>query len=970
MLFNGTSAIAGTSDTHWAPLAYSDATQIVATINGTQGSNALKGTLGDDAIFAFDGFDTIFGSSGIDYVDGGESYDTLAFLQYNGALAAIGGPRTFTVGRDFVRDNTGNIDTTFAGIESVELTFIDLPGDLLSAPYVFDLSNFAGDGSMGRTKVSANGVRVQYTGSVLDDSLASAGGDVTADGGEGFDDVFYAYSAVGSESLKARTDSEGRIIITTSGNGGATLTSFEAVAFQGGSLSGGRLTADFADLDMRIDWLFSDSLLQTGDVVVKGTAYDDTFQFGWGADAFTGGGGYNTYGAYALWDDVRQAGALFDGDVITDFSDLDAIDLSYTLYGITPAAFIGSNPFSGEAGEVRYEKRAGRTLLLSDGNGDGVADATLTFTNGAFDLAEEAPGILVLDGVIESRQPTVVSDIDGNGTSDIVLRAASGDLAYWLIDGVTVMGGSTISVPATDRRIATGDFDGDGKAEPLFQSRGGMIWTGQAELGSPGAAYTFVAAGDLDGDGQTDIVLRDAANGSYAAWLIDGATVGESSDIGHPGTDYAFVTLADFDGDGCDDMLFRDAGGTYAIWKMDGASVAGGGAIGNPGSSWFFAGTGDFDGDGRDDIVFRNVDGSIATWELDGTRIAGGGMIANPGTWVIAGTGDYNGDGMSDILFRDATGTLAAWHLDGTAIIGGGIVGDLGAGQRLAVEVSDPGFTPLVFAGKDGTVATWLVSGTEIVAGGTLGNPGPFWTALATGDLTGMGTTSVLFRGADGRLAVWQSDGKELLAGGGMIGHPGPEWSFRALTDFNGDGRDDILFQNDQGTYFVWNLADTRIVGGGAIGEATGFGFLAAGDLDGDGRADILLRDEATGEFAAWLVSGATIVGGGAIGEAPVSSFAGLGDFDGDGTDDILLRDDLLGTFTTWSMDGTQILGGSIGTPGGSFELAQIEDINGDGRDDLIFQDASGQHMAWMLAGNQVVASGTIGTELGDWGLV
>jgi hypothetical protein len=970
MFLNGANADAGKSGTHWAPLAYSDAAQIVATINGTEGSDALEGTLGDDAIFAFGGFDTIIGSSGIDYVDGGESYDSLAFLQYHGALAAIGGPRTFVVGADFVRDDIGSIDTTFAGIEAIELAFLDLPGDLLSDPYVFDLAAFIGDGSMGRTRVSVNEVRVNYTGSSLDDSLASEGGNVTADGGEGFDDFLYIYSA-GFGSLEAHTDDQGRIVVRTDGNGGAILTSFEAIAIQGGAHSGGALSADFADFNMRIDWLSSASMLQTGDVSVTGTAFDDTFQFGWGADTFTGGGGYNTYGAYTLWDDVGQSGALFDGDVITDFSVLDAIDLSYALYGSTPAAFIGSEPFTGKAGEVRYEKRAGRTLLMSDGDGDGLTDATLTLTNGAFDLVEEAPGILVLDGDIETWRPAVVSDFDGGGTTDILFRAASGDLAYWLIDGIAIAGRGSISVAAAEHVVATGDFVGDGRAEPLLRTRSGSIATGQGIIGDPGARYTPVAAGDLDGDGKADIVFRNAVDGSYAAWLLEGTMVRDSNEIGNPGSHHAFVSLADFDGDGCDDMLFRDANGTYAIWRMDGTSVVGGGAIGNPGTSWFFAGTGDFDGDGRDDILFRNIDGSVGTWQLDDTRIAGGGVIANPGDWVIAGTGDYNGDGKSDILFRDASGTLAAWHIDGTAIIGGGIVGDPGREHGLALEPGHPGFTTLVFAAEDGTVATWLVSGTEIVAGGTLGNPGPFWTAIATGDLTGMGATSVLFRGADGRLAAWQSDGTGMLAGGGAIGQPGSEWSFRALADFNGDSRDDILFQNDDGSYFVWNLADSHIVGGGALGEAAGFDFIAAGDLDGDGRADLLLRDQTNGEYAARFVSRTGISGSGAIGSAPGFSFAGLGDFNGDGTDDILLRNESLGTFTSWNMDGTEIVGGGgIGGPLGSYELALVKDVNRDGRDDLIFQDASGQHMAWTLADTQVIASGTIGPGLADWGLI
>jgi hypothetical protein len=971
MLFKEETVIAGPAGTHWAPLAYSPLSQVVATIQGTAGIDTIEGTLGNDVIAAFDGFDMIYGSSGIDIVDGGASYDHLVFQQFRGALNPVAGPRTFTVGADFVRDGTGDIDTTFTDVEAVELDFADLAENAASNAYGFDLSGFIGDAYMGRTKVSVNEVFADYTGSPLDDSLVSIDGFVTADGGGGLDDFFYIYHAWETESLSAYTDATGRHIVSTDGDGGAELTNFEGLAFQGEALPGSVLSADLSGLNTRIDWFSSDALSQTGEIRVIGTAFDDTFQFGSEADTFTGFGGYNTYRAYALWDDINLQGALFDGDVITDFSTLDTIDLSYTYYGAVPAAFIGTDPFSGQAGEVRYEKHAGRTLLMSDGDGDGVADATLTFTNGAFDLAEEVPGILIREASSEAPKRAIASDIDGNGTSDIVLRSASGELSYWLIDGTAITGSGSIITDPTDRFIVKGDFDGDGRIEPLLRNQSGIVGTAFGSISDPGLGNIAVGAGDLDDDGRADIVFRNGVDGAYAAWLIDGTAIKASGDIGNPGPGYAFVALADFDGDGSDDMLFRDADGTYAVWQMHGAGVAGGGAMGNPGASWFFAGIGDFDGDDRDDILFRNIDGNVGIWQIDGVAIVGGGIVADPGNWVIAGTGDYDGDGRDDILFRDAEGTLALWQLDGTTLVGGGIIGNPGLDVDLASSLSHPGFATLVFVATDGTVASWLVSGTTIVAGGTLGNPGPFWTALATGDLTGMGTTSVLFQGQDGRLAAWQSDGKQLLEGGGEIGNPGAEWSFRALDDFNGDGRDDILFQNLDGRYFVWNLADAQIVGGGDMGEAPGFEFVATGDLDADGKADIVLRDQATGEFAAWLVSGTTILDTSTIARAQGMSFAGMGDFDGDGADDILFRSDATGDFVSWAMAGADIVGGgAIGNPGGSRQISSIQDINQDGRDDLIFEDANGLHTAWILSGTQILASGTIGSEIQGWGML
>lgn len=957
--------------THLAPLSLPVLGDLLPTLIGTDGNDVLDGTIGNDVIAAKDGFDTIFGSLGQDSVDGGASYDYLSFSQYHGGLDFIGGPRTFTVGADFVRDNTGAIDTGFVNIEAIELSFIDLGSNLLSTPYVFDLSGFTGDPATGRTKVLLADVAARYTGSNLSDSLASNGGLIEADGGDGTDDFFYAYTAVATSTLIAHTDASGHEIVTVSDGSGADLQNFELLTFQGGAAGGAVLTADFSGLAMRIDWLASTSAGITGKTEVIGTLFDDSFQFGPGSDVFTGSGGYNIYRAYALWDATTQSGASFDGDIISDFGTSDVIDLTYTFYDQVHARFIGRDAFSGIAGEVRYVKQAGQTLLMSDGNGDGIADATLSFVNGAFDLEEETPGILVRVREPEPAKAAVPSDFDGNGTSDLALQGAHGAISYWLADGTQLTPGGSDLAPSGARVMGSGDFDGNGTAEVLMASRNGIVSTPFGTIGQIASHQSFIAAGDIDGDGTSDIVLRNAIDGTYSAWLIDGTTISATGMIGDPGRNFAFKALADFDGDGCDDILFQEAGGAYAVWHLDGTSVIGGGTIGDPGPTWFLAGTGDFDGDGRHDILFHNADGHAAAWELNGTRIVGEGLIADRGTFVIVGTGDYDADGKSDILFRDAESTLAVWHLDSTIIRGGGELGKLVAGYNLAAQASHVDFASLVFANRDGTIATWQVSGTTIVAGATLGNPGVFWTALATGDVTGLGSTDVLFRGEDGRLAVWSSDGGQLFDTGGMIGKPGPEWTFRAFADFNGDGRDDILFQNDDGGYFVWELAGRQIVGGGDVSAASGFDFVASGDFDGDGRADILLQDQATGEYMTRLMSGTTILGEGMIGGAAGRSFAGLGDFNGDGTDDIAFRDETTGVLSSWTMDGFDIVGGGIfGDPGSGKALAGILDLNQYGKDDFVFRDIDGQHTAWMLADTEIIASGIIGPALADWGLV
>ncbi|MEM1192867.1 MAG: hypothetical protein AAGH42_05690 [Pseudomonadota bacterium] len=50
-----------------------------------------------------------------------------------------------------------------------------------------------------------------------------------------------------------------------------------------------------------------------------------------------------------------------------------------------PIIFIGDAEFSGATGEVRIERGVTQTLLQYDGNGDQVADNTITF-DGSLDM--------------------------------------------------------------------------------------------------------------------------------------------------------------------------------------------------------------------------------------------------------------------------------------------------------------------------------------------------------------------------------------------------------------------------------------------------------------------------------------------------------------------------------------------------------------------------------------------------------
>lgn len=96
-----------------------------------------------------------------------------------------------------------------------------------------------------------------------------------------------------------------------------------------------------------------------------------------------GGGGADTFLFEALADSGKKAGKR---DLIEDFKsgqgdviDLHLIDANSKKAGDQAFSFIRGQDFHEKAGELRFEKKNGDTLLYGDVNGDGKADFSIEF---------------------------------------------------------------------------------------------------------------------------------------------------------------------------------------------------------------------------------------------------------------------------------------------------------------------------------------------------------------------------------------------------------------------------------------------------------------------------------------------------------------------------------------------------------------------------------------------------------------
>jgi Ca2+-binding RTX toxin-like protein len=120
-----------------------------------------------------------------------------------------------------------------------------------------------------------------------------------------------------------------------------------------------------------------------GNDTLNGGAGNDVLSGGGGADILTGGPGDDVFSFAALSDSTMAANGR---DIITDFSsvagNIDTIDLHLmdsitTLAGDQAFNFIGTNPFSGTAGELRYAPLGGNTLISGDVDGDKAGDFSI-----------------------------------------------------------------------------------------------------------------------------------------------------------------------------------------------------------------------------------------------------------------------------------------------------------------------------------------------------------------------------------------------------------------------------------------------------------------------------------------------------------------------------------------------------------------------------------------------------------------
>jgi hypothetical protein len=320
-----------------------------------------------------------------------------------------------------------------------------------------------------------------------------------------------------------------------------------------------------------------------------------------------------------------------------------------------------------------------------------------TFAGNGAGLTPEAFAVKLDFSTGGNPQAVTLSDLDGDGKSDIVVTHASGWVSVLQNNSSNGMPSFATKVDhLTGSEITTsitaGDLDGDGKPDliaagvnpdniSIFHNKstpGNISFADSIPLSVGNGPYS-ASIGDLDGDGKPDMVVADM----YANLLSIFRNTSTPGNISFDsrkdlstGQYPAHVVITDLNGDGKSDLAVANSG-SYSV-SSNIISVFKNTSIGSAisfdnrvdlqtGINPRDIAAGDLDGDGKPELAVANRDNSnVSIFRNNST---GGDILFSPGINYAAGTlpsdvaiGDLDGDGKPDLAVANQyTGTISAY---------------------------------------------------------------------------------------------------------------------------------------------------------------------------------------------------------------------------------------------------------------------------------------------------------------------
>ncbi|HKE19949.1 MAG TPA: lysyl oxidase family protein [Kofleriaceae bacterium] len=272
---------------------------------------------------------------------------------------------------------------------------------------------------------------------------------------------------------------------------------------------------------------------------------------------------------------------------------------------------------------------------VEDGEGGGRADAGQQ--QPAEPILSHEPAWIARgqDGEECFGSSSAIADLDGDGRSDLVVGIPRCQTAP--ADKVAVFRGAESAL-----------LEDEG-------TRAQLDWENENPV--PFNVALRIATGDVDGDRRADVLLSTRDGAALYRGDQDLAAMFAQPHFRLPGENFGPALLADLDGDGRDDIAARIGGETTVFLTTDGDQ----GPVftqtrtltATPG------GAGDVDADGKDDLFVEAPDGTVQLYlGCDGELPACDGGLGSEPAWSVVGSlqgagMDIDGDGRADAVLGD-----------------------------------------------------------------------------------------------------------------------------------------------------------------------------------------------------------------------------------------------------------------------------------------------------------------------------
>ena len=404
---------------------------------------------------------------------------------------------------------------------------------------------------------------------------------------------------------------------------------------------------------------------------ITGNSAANTLNGGPGNDTLIGGAGNDTIIGGTGMDNFRLLNPSEGGDTFQDFVAADdTIQLAASGFGLGATGTLanagvsllnGSAPNSTNPTLI-YNKLAGQ--LFWDSDGTNAAQQVL--------LANISTGPQTT-GVDSSWSVSSTGDFNGDGTDDIVWQNTSGDYLVWQMQNGARQNGYGIgTVDNVWKQKGAADFTGDGSDDLLWhnsQTGDVVIWqmvnnqkVNGFGLGAVDLAWQIEGVDHFTSDGSADILWRNSTDQEALVWDIDGGVKTNGAGLGHIDQVWDMAGTGDLNNDNVDDLVWRNTiSGELVSWQMNNGQKVNGYGIGTVDLVWDIVSVHDNNGNGTEDILWYNdQSGEVLNWNILNFQNSGGSLtnIVNNAFSTI-GFGDFNNNNAADLIWRNGGGDVA-----------------------------------------------------------------------------------------------------------------------------------------------------------------------------------------------------------------------------------------------------------------------------------------------------------------------